>query len=289
MMPGKPSRLAAHFAVPAAAVAVLFVTWLGLRSSLPFERRDLAIFQMSQFLRAAERYAVDNCSYPPALSTEELGRLLKSYVKVPLPSVDPWGTPWRYSFRFCLDGCAPEPAIRLVSAGPDGIFSTADELRSTSGAESSKRPFTLETLFRVFRPKLAIPDEAFHSLFLLGDDLVMLFPPQTPPSLSRNRRDGWWLPEELLGPHTPPPRRFSNGYVRGPTLDLGRNAKCEIDRTPCQWRIGTSGVGERFHFQVEASFATGSLMVLPLSQSGGKLIVGTMVVPFSDDPSMVLE
>ena len=99
--------------------------WMGARARMATTKAQLATLNV-----ALELYRKDVGHYPtPALG---LGALVGQtsdgiwegpYLQSGQLPVDPWGTPYRYTFQ---DG---RPSVR--SAGPDGVDGTADDLTSS--------------------------------------------------------------------------------------------------------------------------------------------------------------
>jgi hypothetical protein len=71
--------------------------------------------------QALTNYAASEGAYPE----ENLGRALGPYI-ARVPSKDPWGTSYRYTFEGDED-------YTLESAGPDLTWGTADDIVSESG------------------------------------------------------------------------------------------------------------------------------------------------------------
>ncbi len=97
--------------------------------------RNRAKSDMQKIETALNRYIMDFYKYPSVLTNAAVWQRLTNYVS-DLKWTDPWGTPYRYNrlkgFKHLADGSnverEREDAYELRSAGPDGIFDTADDI-----------------------------------------------------------------------------------------------------------------------------------------------------------------
>lgn len=97
--------------------------------------RNRARSDMQMIQTALERYIMDFFRYPSVLTNPAVWQRLTNYVSN-LQRNDPWGMPYRYNrlkgFEHRSDGSnverEREDAYELRSAGPDGIFDTADDI-----------------------------------------------------------------------------------------------------------------------------------------------------------------
>ncbi len=97
--------------------------------------RNRAKADMQKIETALNRYIMDFNKYPSVLTNSAVWQRLTNYVS-DLTRTDPWGQPYRYNrlkgFKHLPDGRNEErereDAYELRSAGPDGIFDTADDI-----------------------------------------------------------------------------------------------------------------------------------------------------------------
>ncbi|SRR6266498_322409 len=114
-------------------VAVLLA--LALLGSTTSDRVELArqkrtAYDMRAIAVAAESYATDFNKYPKAKDMADLQALLSPTYIRDLPTIDAWGTPFRYFVS------ADQERYRLVSAGSDEKFDPSSLVLGKTPAKS---------------------------------------------------------------------------------------------------------------------------------------------------------
>ncbi len=113
-----------------AALVGLVMAGAGLASRQADRNRARA--ELAKIQTALNRYVMDYTKYPSNITHHSVWQVLTNYVPG-ITMVDPWGNTNRYSrlkgFHH-ITGAEREreDAYELRSAGPDGIFNTADDI-----------------------------------------------------------------------------------------------------------------------------------------------------------------